>query len=189
MTEPTVPSEPTPPPPAASPPTVAPPTDSAVWQADSAVWQGPDPEPGPAPGVEFATPGSRLVAYIVDVLIQFGLFIALLFATGILLAIFWPLGFVAGLAATIFLFVYFPYFWQKSGQTPGMKLMGIKVVRDKDGGPIGWGSAILRLIGYYISGAVFYIGYIWIFVDKRKRGWHDLIASTVVVKAPNDLSS
>ena len=30
---------------------------------------------------------------------------------------------------------------------------------------------------------VFYLGYIWIFIDKRKRGWFDLIAGTVVVKA------
>ena len=170
-------------------PAAPPPPPVAAAPAATTAWQGPDPEAGPAPGVEFATPGARLVAYIIDVLIQFGLFIALFLATGILLAIFWPLGLIAGLAATAFLFLYFPYFWQKSGQTPGMKLMAIKVVRDKDGGPIGWGAAILRLIGYYISGAVFYIGYIWIFIDKRKRGWHDLIASTVVVKAPNDLSS
>ena len=45
------------------------------------------------------------------------------------------------------------------------------------------GAAILRLIGYWISAIVFYIGYIWIFIDKRKRGWHDLIAGTVVIKA------
>ena len=51
------------------------------------------------------------------------------------------------------------------------------------------GAAILRLIGYWISGAVFYLGYIWIFVDKRKRGWMDLIAGTIVISAPNDLSS
>ena len=45
------------------------------------------------------------------------------------------------------------------------------------------GTAILRLVGYWISGAVFYIGYIWILIDKRHRGWIDLIAGTVVVKA------
>ncbi len=61
--------------------------------------------------------------------------------------------------------------------------MNVKVVRDRDGGPITWGPAILRLIGYYVSALVFYIGYIWIFIDKRKRGWHDLIAGTVVIKA------
>ena len=85
--------------------------------------------------------------------------------------------------------LYFPYFWQRSGQTPGMRLMQIKVVRDADGGPLTWGPAILRLIGYWISGIVFYLGYIWIFIDKRKRGWFDLIAGTVVIKAPADLLS
>ena len=62
-------------------------------------------------------------------------------------------------------------------------MMGIKVVRDADGGPVTMGSAILRLLGYWVSGLVFYLGYIWIFIDKRKRGWFDLIAGTVVVKA------
>ena len=62
-------------------------------------------------------------------------------------------------------------------------MMGIKVVRDVDGGPVSMGSAILRLLGYWISGLVFYLGFIWIFIDKRKRGWFDLIAGTVVVKA------
>jgi uncharacterized RDD family membrane protein YckC len=152
-------------------------------------WQSPDPEGGPAPGVDFASPGSRLVAYIVDGLVQFGLSIVFLLVGTVLLAIFWPLGIIAYVAAGLFLLLYFPYFWQKSGQTPGMKLMGVKVVRDADGGPIGWGPAILRLIGYYVSAAVFYIGYIWIFIDKRKRGWHDLIAGTVVIQAPNDLLS
>ena len=64
-----------------------------------------------------------------------------------------------------------------------MKMMGIRVVRDRDGGPVTGGQAILRLIGYWVSGFVFYLGYIWIFIDKRKRGWHDLIAGTVVVEA------
>lgn len=153
------------------------------------VWQAPEDESGPAPGIEFATPGARLVAYIVDGLVAWGLGVIFILATVILLAIFAPLGLIAGLAAGIFLFLYFPYFWQKSGQTPGMKLMQIKVVRDADGGPITWGPAILRLIGYYVSAFVFYIGFIWIFIDKRKRGWHDLIASTVVIKAPSDLLS
>ncbi len=63
-----------------------------------------------------------------------------------------------------------------------MRLLHIRVVRDVDGGPISWGSAILRLIGYWVNSAVFYIGFIWIFVDKRRRGWHDLIAGTVVIE-------
>ena len=77
---------------------------------------------------------------------------------------------------------YFPWFWARDGATPGMRMFGLHVVRDRDGGPISGGQAILRLIGYWVDGLVFYLGYIWILIDKRKRGWHDLIAGTVVVK-------
>lgn len=157
--------------------------------SEPVTWQAPEPSGGPAPGVDFASPGSRLVAYIVDGAVQFGLAIVFFLVGTVLLAIFWPLGVIGYLAAGLFLLLYFPYFWQKSGQTPGMKLMQIKVVRDADGGPITWGPALLRLIGYYVSAAVFYIGYIWIFIDKRQRGWHDLIAGTVVIRAPADLLS
>jgi uncharacterized RDD family membrane protein YckC len=77
---------------------------------------------------------------------------------------------------------YFPWFWVRDGATPGMKMQNLRVVRDADGGPLSVGQAILRLIGYWVSGAVFYLGFIWIFIDKRRRGWHDLIAGTVVIK-------
>ena len=146
-------------------------------------WQAPEPEVGPAPGVVFADPGSRLVAYIVDIVVTVGIVIALAIATGLVVVVAPFLAILPILAIIVVPLIYFPYYWQKSGQTPGMKMMGIRVVRDSDGGPVSWGAAILRLIGYWVSGAVFYIGYIWIFIDKRRRGWHDLIASTVVIKS------
>jgi uncharacterized RDD family membrane protein YckC len=148
-----------------------------------AQWEGPAVEGGPAPGIEFADPGQRLVAYIIDILIIAGAAIGLGVITAVVALFFWPLAILIALVILIFPLAYFPYFWQKDGQTPGNKMMGIRVVRDKDGGPVSWGSAILRLIGYWVSAAVFYIGYIWIFIDKRRRGWQDLIGGTVVIKA------
>lgn len=145
------------------------------------VWQAPEPDPGPAPGMSFASPGSRLIAYILDGVIQF-LIVAVLAILAIVLgAIFFPLGVIPAIAIIIVSVGYFPYFWARDGQTPGMNAMKIKVVRDSDGGPITIGSAILRLIGLWIGLAAFYIGVIWIFVDKRRRGWQDLIGGTVVV--------
>ena len=154
-------------------------------------WQIPEPEPGPAPGVAFAGFGERLVAYIVDAIIVGVVILAVSIVGGLV---------IAGGAATggagavigggLFLVVailvvslgYFPFFWARDGATPGMRMFGLMVVRDSDGGPISGGQAILRLIGYWISSLVFYLGYIWIFIDKRRRGWHDLIAGTVVVQ-------
>ena len=90
---------------------------------------------------------------------------------------------LAILAFVAFNLVYFPWFWARGGQTPGMRLMAIRVVRDADGGPVSLGAAILRLIGYWINNLTFYIGFAWILVDKRRRGWHDLLAGTCVVDA------
>jgi uncharacterized RDD family membrane protein YckC len=147
-------------------------------------WQAPEPDTGPAPGMTFASPGSRLVAYILDIVIQFLAVVLLGVLAIVLSALFFLLGVIPALAIIVVSVGYFPFFWARDGQTPGMNAMKIKVVRDADGGPITPGSAILRLIGLWIGIAVFYIGVIWIFVDKRKRGWQDLIGGTVVVNVP-----
>jgi uncharacterized RDD family membrane protein YckC len=147
-------------------------------------WEGPEPEAGPAPGIQFASPGARLVGYIVDIVIQFLAFLVVAVLSIVLTAIVPPFAIVGFLAIVAISVGYFPYFWVQSGQTPGMSIMRIKVVRDADGGPIAWGPAILRWIGFWVSTVVFYIGFIWIFVDRRRRGWMDLLAGTVVIAEP-----
>ena len=146
-------------------------------------WQAPEPDLGPAPGMAFAGPGARLVAYIVDVIVVTVMVIVLTVLSVALVVTIPVLAVLPILAVIVVPLLYFPYYWSRSGQTPGMKMMGIRVVRDRDGGPVTGGQAVLRLIGYWVSGFVFYLGYIWIFIDKRKRGWHDLIAGTVVVES------
>ena len=147
-------------------------------------WQAPEPEAGPTVGTSFASPGSRLIAYILDILVQFVIVAILAILSIVFAAIFFPLAIITSLAIIVVSVGYFPYFWARTGQTPGMSAMKIKVVRDADGGPLTTGQAILRLIGLWIGLAVFYIGVIWIFVDKRKRGWQDLIGGTVVIEQP-----
>ena len=170
------------PPPAAPPPVVA--------------WQAPPEPTGPAPGIEFAGYGARLVAYIVDiilltivcgVLVVSALFVLVGASTieGNVISTGPGVWFVFALLSLLSLAIgilYFPWFWARGGSTPGMNLFRIRVVRDVDGSRIGWGAAILRFIGFYVSVLVFYIGFIWIFFDKRRRGWPDLIAGTVVIK-------
>jgi len=75
---------------------------------------------------------------------------------------------------------YFTYFHGSTGRTPGKMLLGMQVV-SADGTPISYGIAFLRSVGYLISGLVFCLGYIWIGFDKKKQGWHDKIAGTVVI--------
>jgi len=67
------------------------------------------------------------------------------------------------------------------GATPGKKLMAIKIVK-ADGSKVSYPVAFIRYIGYLLSAFVFMLGYLWIIWDKKKQGWHDKIAGTVVVK-------
>jgi len=73
-------------------------------------------------------------------------------------------------------------FWATTGQTIGMMLFGLRVVRNSDGGRLGFGGAVLRLAGLAISCAPLYLGLIWVAFDPRKRGWHDLIAGSGVIR-------
>lgn len=76
--------------------------------------------------------------------------------------------------------VYFTYFHGSTGRTPGKRLLGLQVV-SADGTSISYGIAFLRSVGYLVSSLVFCLGYIWIGFDKKKQGWHDKIAGTVVI--------
>ncbi len=191
---------PAPAPPPASPP-VPPAATAPAWPPPPAAM--PAGPIGPAPGVQFAGHGARLGAYLLDaflvgIVVTVLLLIVLVPFFGTLIGVAgsdgevdsgdWgvlgaSLGFVilGAVVIGVFSLLYFPFFWARGGATPGMKVAGIRVVNDRDGSRIGWGPALLRLIGWWVSGAVFYLGFIWILIDSRRRGWHDLLAGTCVI--------
>lgn len=71
----------------------------------------------------------------------------------------------------------------KKGATPGKKFMKLRVTFPDGSYPIGIGKAFLRLIGYMLSGAICYIGFLMIIFDKEQhRALHDRIAGTVVIR-------
>ena len=70
------------------------------------------------------------------------------------------------------------------GQTLGKMALGIKVVNAQGDVP-GIGRAALReIVGKFVSAIVILLGYFWIGWDREKRGWHDHISGTYVVRAP-----
>ena len=79
--------------------------------------------------------------------------------------------------------IYFTYFHGLTGRTPGKMIMNLQVI-SLEGKPISFGTAFLRTVGYFISN-ILYLGFIWVAFDKRKQGWHDKIAGTVVIIKEN----
>jgi len=66
-----------------------------------------------------------------------------------------------------------------AGQTPGKRLMGVRVVR-ADGERLRFGNALRRELANVISGILF-LSYLWILFDNRRRGFHDKLAGTIEV--------
>ncbi|HOJ52019.1 MAG TPA: RDD family protein [Syntrophales bacterium] len=78
-------------------------------------------------------------------------------------------------------FFYYTFFHGVVGKTPGKMVMGLKVYLSS-GEELATSIAFLRTAGYLLSAVVFFLGFFWVLVDKKKRAWHDLIAGTVVVR-------
>jgi len=77
---------------------------------------------------------------------------------------------------------YFIFFMAFGGQTPGKMFLRIRVLT-KDQQPLTPGRAMLRTLGYFISGSLLLgLGFLMIIFHPQKRALHDLLAGTVVIK-------
>lgn len=152
---------------------------------ESSSSSSPSPASRPPLAPEYVGFWKRFVAFLIDT------FILLVIAVPLLLAIygrayfdpareglagFWDffINVVAPAAAAIL-------FWRYRGATPGKMAIGAKIVDAKTGKPPSTGSLAARYVGYLVSAMPLMLGFAWIAVDRRKQGFHDKIAGTVVV--------
>ena len=94
----------------------------------------------------------------------------------------WGIAIALGGTVAVYLLVHVLYdigFWLLAGQTPGKRVLGLRVVRT-DGTRLRFGNALRREIGYLVS-YILYLGFLWILFDNRRQGWHDKIGGTIVV--------
>jgi uncharacterized RDD family membrane protein YckC len=75
--------------------------------------------------------------------------------------------------------LYFVTFWTLTGQTPGSRLLGIRVV-SADGGRVKFRQSLRRAGGMALATAMLGAGFLPVLTDDRRRGLHDRIAGTVV---------
>ncbi|WP_395153469.1 RDD family protein [Ilumatobacter sp.] len=173
--------------------------------------QGPPPpgyqaySPTPSPGWTRAGFGARFGASLLDSLL-YGLLTTALVIPGIVLLIaafdgcttindeiICPTdslqgGTLAGgialiLAALLIVFVVYVRALGRTGQTWGRKIVGVKVVGELTGTPIGFGKALGRvLFANAISGQIFYLGYLWMLWDDKQQTWHDKVVGSIVVR-------
>ena len=74
-------------------------------------------------------------------------------------------------------------FWIYKQATPGKMVLSIRIVDAATGSPPSTGQCVGRYLAYFVSTIPLALGLIWVAFDKRKQGWHDKLAGTVVIRA------
>lgn len=77
-------------------------------------------------------------------------------------------------------------FWIYRQATPGKMALSMRVVDAATGNPPSTGQCVGRYLAYYVSMIPLFAGIVWVAFDKRKQGWHDKLAGTVVVRSRRD---
>lgn len=72
-------------------------------------------------------------------------------------------------------------FWRYRGATPGKMAISARIVDAHTFAAPSTGRLVTRYFAYIVSTLPLFIGFFWIGIDRRKQGFHDKIAGTVVV--------
>lgn len=90
------------------------------------------------------------------------------------------LGLLGLLLATASL--YFFLFQVTLSQTPGMRITGLHII-DHYGDDLSLLQSLVRTVGYSVGIATLGLGFAWIAFDAERRGLHDWLSQSHVVKS------
>ena len=88
---------------------------------------------------------------------------------------------IDNLIAFVLTCILFAVFWHFYASTPGKMVFGVKIIDAKTGQPPSRRQDLIRAFAYLVSTIPLMAGFFAIMFDKRKRGWHDQLAGTLVV--------
>jgi uncharacterized RDD family membrane protein YckC len=135
---------------------------------------------------QYAGPVTRLVAFLVDMFLAGGAFTVVSGALGSALRAVGAIddgsgrGVMFGTAAVAWLFIYWWASTAVTGHTPGMALVGLRVVA-RFGAPMSGRRAFLRVVMLPLSVGLFGLGLLVMLVDPERRALHDVVAGSTVV--------
>lgn len=134
---------------------------------------------GSAPS--YANWGQRFLGTLVDGLVFLVPYLVALLgfnSDGAVSAIFATIGALALIGIAI---------WQlikegRTGQTIGKKAVGIRLVREADGQPLGVGMAFVRRLAHFLDSLPCYLGWLWPAWDEKSQTFADKICSSIVIR-------
>ncbi|MCW2715480.1 MAG: hypothetical protein JWN88_2527 [Frankiales bacterium] len=129
---------------------------------------------------------SRLIARLLDGLLQFGALVVLFgIATAVSVSVSDAAAQALSLLVLVAVLLVYPITFESlmRGRTPGKAAMGLRVVRD-DGGPIGFRQALVRGLANLVEGPVtFFVPAVVVsLLNSHSKRVGDLLAGTVVLR-------
>ncbi|HET7554716.1 MAG TPA: RDD family protein [Gaiellaceae bacterium] len=133
----------------------------------------------------FAGVASRGLALVVDGLLAQAAFLVAAASVGLVLGLAgglrpgWLEGTLAGGGWLLVVGAYFALFWAGTGQTPGMRLLGVRVLAPSGETP-SLRRAVVRAVGLVLAIIPLGAGFLPALVDSRRRALPDYLAGTSV---------
>jgi uncharacterized RDD family membrane protein YckC len=140
----------------------------------------------PDTGVRYGGVATRAIALATDALLAHvavlvpALFITLIASLVGGLGSNWLVDTLLGVGWFIIVGAYFVVFWTAVGQTPGLRMMRLRVIDGKGESPSA-GRSFVRLIGLALAIIPLFAGFLPVLFDRRRRALPDYLAGTVVV--------
>ncbi|GAB3775479.1 putative RDD family membrane protein YckC [Nocardioides ginsengisegetis] len=187
----TPPQDPTQPNPYGEPPAQTNPYSQQPAYGQPAYGQQPGYGMPAAPAYDYAGWPKRVGAYVIDALILLIAYIPAYVGTAIN-ANSADGATAAGLLLTLVgIMLYIGVFvWNtcmkagRTGYSIGKGVLGIKLVNEGTGQPIGAGMAFVRQLAHIIDALPCYLGFLWPLWDSKRQTFADKILKTVVVNQP-----
>jgi len=74
-------------------------------------------------------------------------------------------------------FLFYAWFWTKSGQTLGLVAWKLRLA-DESGHNISWQQALVRFTTAILSWGIFGLGILWVLFNKDRLTWHDIASKS-----------
>ncbi|MFJ9813886.1 RDD family protein [Streptomyces sp. NPDC101151] len=71
----------------------------------------------------------------------------------------------------------------RTGQTIGKKALGIRLVKEDTGQPLGVGMAFVRRIAHILDSLACYLGWLWPAWDSKRQTFADKVCGSIVIRS------
>lgn len=133
--------------------------------------------PGYGMQPSYANWGQRFLGTLVDGLVFLVPYLLILFGRKT------PVLVIVGALILVGLAIWQLIMEGRTGQTVGKKALGIRLLKEETGQPLGVGMAFVRRIAHVLDGLPCYLGWLWPAWDAKRQTFADKVCGSIVIRS------